>query len=745
MFASMKKFGLIAALTGLTCAAAQAFSLLGPWANWQTTDLGYQMDTVVTNVPRDAGGPMNLKEGYRWNIPVMTYAFDKSFMDYYGEKGVEEVERAVATINDTFAHMYEANYLDSVPTSVARYNYRASALQLSDIYSQVLVYMTEKLGLGPAERYCWTLRSGTPPTDDSIGMYYTIRRNFDPETLEPTPYVNGVLYSYRISFYGDDAQYAEALEITPDPTAIGYTSVAGGWNNAHQSIDPAGLYYTGLSRDDVGGLRWLYSADYYAFEGTAVTGTGSGSAGILTPQYDMPVIVTNLDLAQFLIAVERTTNTLDQVRALYPGLNITSVDWDYETIKTTNYVYAPTSPWMPYGQVPVLVPQVENHFRLLYTYGYDNVITNFGGNVTKDKIQYIIVSSGAQMSPWLPYGTGTDGTAVTNYINVTTNRVTGGIMILGGLAANANTNDTGTNVANNAGGYEFLATNFVRRVYVTNLIASATTNTATGGNGTNDNGGTIGIGIGDDTGGDTGTGTNAATVSFNQYMVTSYDLYEYLAYPIVWSDDGNGGGDDTNAVSATSVLYRPGLANNFRMMRVNFNNLITPIFTETNMYFSNIVYMKMKDNVNDPATDPYGQLDVTTIRRRLTQPDIIFAAADLGTGGGLAADHNQWINYYAENYGTIVDAGGTTNNGAGPGIISRVSGIIFDTVANDMWINDTQGPLSLFEQNNGRYHTWASYDGSTNAPHLYPATSPWKTIEWVESQITNTFNSIPAK
>ncbi|MBO4714967.1 MAG: hypothetical protein J5672_02580, partial [Verrucomicrobia bacterium] len=107
----MKKLGLIAALMGLTCAAAQAFSLLGPWASWQTVDLGYQMNTVVTNIPRDAGGPMNLKEGYRWNIPVMTYAFDKSFMDYYGEKGVEEVERAMATINDTFAHMYEDGYL----------------------------------------------------------------------------------------------------------------------------------------------------------------------------------------------------------------------------------------------------------------------------------------------------------------------------------------------------------------------------------------------------------------------------------------------------------------------------------------------------------------------------------------------------------------------------------------------------------------------------------------------------------
>ena len=739
----MKKLGLIAALTGLTCAATQAFSLLGPWATWQTTDLGYQIDTVDDSIDWDAGGPMNLKEGYRWNIPVMTYAFDKSFMDYYGEKGVEEVERAVATINDTFAHMYEANYLDSVPTSVARYNYRASALELVDLYSEVLAHLTEKLGLGPAERYCWTLRNATPPTDDSIGMYYTIRRSFDPESLEPTPYVNGVLYSYRISYYGDDAQYAEALEITPDPTAIGYASVSGRYNNAHQMIPLEGLYYTGLSRDDVGGLRWLYSADNYAFEGTSVTGAGSGSAGILTPDYTTPIIVTNLDLAQFLIAVEHTTNTADQVLALYPGLNIISTNWDYETIKTTNYVYSQTSPWMPYGEVPVLVKQVENHFRLLYTYGYDNVITNFGGNVTKDKIQLITVSSGAQMSPWLPYGMGGDTNAVTNYSNINTNRVTGGIMILGGLAAgnanNDNNDATNAATANNAGGYEFLATNFVRRVYVTNLIASANSNGTAGG--TNDNGGTT-IGIGDDTGGDTGAGTNVVSASFNQYMVTSYDLYEYLAYPIVWSDGGGTGGDDTNAVTTSAVLYRPGLASSFRLQRVNFDNLIGSTFTPTNMYFSNVVYMKMKDNVNDPVTDPYGQLDVTTIRRQLSWPDIVFAASDQGADGIHILDDNQWVNHAADNSAM---QNVTTNSAAGPGIISAVGGIEFNTTGNDFWLNDTQGPLSLFEQNNGRTHLWASFDGSTNAPHLYPATSPWKTIEWLEQQVTNTFNSVPLK
>ncbi|MBR6463795.1 MAG: hypothetical protein IKS81_00725, partial [Verrucomicrobia bacterium] len=61
---------------------------------------------------------------------------------------------------------------------------------------------------------------------------------------------------------------------------------------------------------------------------------------------------------------------------------------------------------------------------------------------------------------------------------------------------------------------------------------------------------------------------------------------------------------------------------------------------------------------------------------------------------------------------------------------------------NDFWLNDTQGPLSLFEQNNGRIHLWASFDGTTNAPHLYPATGAKSTIQWLEQQITN---SVPVK
>ena len=37
----------------------------------------------------DAGGPMNINEGYRWNVPVVTYGFDQELVDYFGERGVE--------------------------------------------------------------------------------------------------------------------------------------------------------------------------------------------------------------------------------------------------------------------------------------------------------------------------------------------------------------------------------------------------------------------------------------------------------------------------------------------------------------------------------------------------------------------------------------------------------------------------------------------------------------------------------
>ena len=73
-------------LTLLTNHAA-AFALLGPYTDWMYQTNGYHQ-------PDDIGGPMNINEEYRWNVPVVTYGFDKSFLDYFGSNGVAAVESA---------------------------------------------------------------------------------------------------------------------------------------------------------------------------------------------------------------------------------------------------------------------------------------------------------------------------------------------------------------------------------------------------------------------------------------------------------------------------------------------------------------------------------------------------------------------------------------------------------------------------------------------------------------------------
>src|SRR5262245_23845689 len=75
-----------------------AFSLLGPVAPpgneaWQTPALGYNARNF------DIGAPKNLGEEYRWNASVITYAFDNSFLNYFGNEGVAAIDAAFALLN----------------------------------------------------------------------------------------------------------------------------------------------------------------------------------------------------------------------------------------------------------------------------------------------------------------------------------------------------------------------------------------------------------------------------------------------------------------------------------------------------------------------------------------------------------------------------------------------------------------------------------------------------------------------
>ena len=59
---------------------SNAFVLLG-----QMDAAEFASGGVDFNYTDDLGGPKDLKRFFRWNIPMLTYSFDASFMQYFGK------------------------------------------------------------------------------------------------------------------------------------------------------------------------------------------------------------------------------------------------------------------------------------------------------------------------------------------------------------------------------------------------------------------------------------------------------------------------------------------------------------------------------------------------------------------------------------------------------------------------------------------------------------------------------------
>jgi len=230
---------------------ASAFSMLGPFANdsgflWQTAPLGY-------NQPGDIGGPMNIAQEYRFNVRNLYYAFDPTFLQFFGTRGAEEVEKAVKVLND-LPPVSQIN-IDDYPLKSERFNHQAAALGLIDLKTATLIVLVEEMGLADCERYVFTLRhrwiDSVPTTN-----YTVIKRNFDPVTLRPSSYVNGDLWTYNTIFDDQNAPYAAPQNLRVDPLAYG-DPVASAYGYFSGSV--VGRYYTALTRDDVGGLKYMYS------------------------------------------------------------------------------------------------------------------------------------------------------------------------------------------------------------------------------------------------------------------------------------------------------------------------------------------------------------------------------------------------------------------------------------------------------------------------------------------------------
>jgi len=242
----------------------QAFSLVGPYADWMDQSNGYR-------APMDIGGPVNLNEEYRWNVPTLTYAFDKSFVDYFGSNGVAAVEGAIQILNDlpNASDIVASNF----PPDTRRVNFVAQAQNVYDLKSAALALLVEHMGLGQPARNIFDMPQSLmsapfPPCTNEVCPGIAIQagalgRNFDPVTLLPSVSVNGVAYS---NFFNTNAGAIDIIEFPVDPLAAPYSSVADAFSIDYSGLQPGG-FYTGLTSDDAGGLAYLLSATNVNWEG----------------------------------------------------------------------------------------------------------------------------------------------------------------------------------------------------------------------------------------------------------------------------------------------------------------------------------------------------------------------------------------------------------------------------------------------------------------------------------------------
>jgi hypothetical protein len=263
-----KVFATLLVLIGLFqfAPSSSGFALLGPFAPWMQETNG-----VVFPSEGDIGGPMEIGSGYRWNVPIVTYGFDQSFLDYFGTNGVAAVESAFQILNDLppASDIVLTNY----PFNSQQINDAAQTEGLYDLKSVTLSLLLEQMGLAQPTRYIFVLKQWTPaflsipPFGDqdeqiSWGSWaipgYIVQRNFDPQTLDASTYVNQTLYSAYVA-NGLPGYGNSIVPFAVNPFDDTYTAVTD--FNLY-----AGEFYTGLTYDDVGGLCYLFSTNNINYE-----------------------------------------------------------------------------------------------------------------------------------------------------------------------------------------------------------------------------------------------------------------------------------------------------------------------------------------------------------------------------------------------------------------------------------------------------------------------------------------------
>jgi hypothetical protein len=705
------------------CQSAFGFALIGPVPagnspdDYQVTEIGYNLgggtftgsaiistvggyapqDSTLTTAPfllepsGDMGTPKSIGEGYRRNTPVMYYSFDASFLGFFGPDGAAEVDKAMAIYNSlTNVSSYSAD-LSEFPEESRRLNFRAGNASLLDIRSVTMGLMTEQLGFWEPVRWVWALHArdhipgpGLPPCPGAM-EYLIDKKNLDivassPSDYQYSSYVNGVLYSYFIAEGCTTTPAADAIEVPVDPLARPYSAVADFTSFYYSGLAP-GEFYTSLTRDDVGALRYLIRQNNLAPE-TAGPRTIEFVTNSLTP-----VLVTNtLDLNLF--AAQARTNDAATLATLYPGLIVTSSSNYFGlSIRTNITATLVSSPYDPAGTPPshpFFTTNYSTNATTFFVHTFANVVTNMYS--TRGLVASVNLS--LSLSPTAPAGT--LPTLVTTVKPAFVNGVFGDFFL----------------VPTNLCGAQILSNLFTQVIATTNLPTQITTG-----------GGTNGL----------AGGTNAA-VAFTPGSVTFFTNHALVYLPVSCPVNPEGTFAGVEKV---------------RFIRRDYDSLINQFW--------------------DPVTNDYTLLELTNsalmprhMRRAVPKPDFLFTAADLALNTGLSysntvAGTTESLQLSGALNGPLgmFDVVRTINynqsarppNLAGPGTIE--SPLVLPTLMiynkiGPLYENNNLGLSTNFfigelDQNPFLNLSWGSFDGTTNAPEVYPNGT---TIEELEGLLT---------
>lgn len=280
---------------------AHAFALLGPYEDWMQPSNGFRVPAsfFAAYTPGDIGGPMTIGNGYRWNVPVLTYGFDPSFTNFFGSNGVAAVAGAIQLLNDisSASSIEVTNY----PNNATETNSEAEAQYAIDLQSVALSLFLEHLGFTTPTFSIYIMSNWIPQYGwDTQNI---ITRNYDPSTLLLTTSVNGNTYNGEIwsgYSFGDDAALIVPILDTSIPPETHISAIA-------DRTLTVGQFYTGLTADDAGGLRFLYSTNNVNFEnllpGIVAVGSNALVNGAWRPGIEKIMFIPqprDLDSGQFL-------------------------------------------------------------------------------------------------------------------------------------------------------------------------------------------------------------------------------------------------------------------------------------------------------------------------------------------------------------------------------------------------------------------------------------------------------------